>query len=144
MLNIKAGLLPTREQLLELYADAGWTAYTGDPDRLERAVRQSQTVYTAWVDGTLAGLLRTVGDGETILYVQDILVLSAYQRRGIGKALMDRMEADHGEVRQKVLSTDDTEKTTAFYRACGWRPMSEFGCVTLLKLYGKEYDHESI
>lgn len=133
MLKIEKGLLPAREQLLELYADAGWTAYTDDPDRLERAVLQSRTVYTAWADGRLAGLLRTVGDGETILYVQDILVLRAYQRRGIGKALIDRMAADCAGIRQKVLSADDTKQTTAFYRACGWRPMSEFGCVTFMK-----------
>ena len=74
ILEIKIGLFPRREQLLELYTDAGWIAYTSDPDRLERAVRQSQAVYTAWDGSRLAGLLRAVGDGETILYVQDLLV----------------------------------------------------------------------
>lgn len=133
MLKIEKGLLPARGQLLELYADAGWTAYTGDPDRLERAVRQSQAVYTAWMDGRLAGLLRTVGDGETILYVQDILVLKAYQRQGIGRALLEKLLADYPQVRQKVLSTDDTEPALAFYRACGWLPVGELGCVTLMK-----------
>lgn len=133
MYEIKTGIIPTREELLRLYANAGWTAYTDDPDRLERAVRQSRAVYTAWADGRLAGLLRTIGDGETILYVQDILVLKEYQRRGIGKTMMERMAADCAEIRQKVLTTDNTEKTAAFYRACGWLPMSEFGCVTFMK-----------
>ena len=129
----KAGLFPSREQLLELYADAGWAAYTREPDRLERAVRQSLAVYTAWDGERLVGLIRAVGDGETILYVQDILVLGRYQRQGIGRALLERLCGDFAHVRQKVLLTDDAPETTAFYRSCGWAPVGKFGCISFMK-----------
>lgn len=129
----KAGRFPSREQLLELYADAGWAAYTRDPDRLERAVRQSLAVYTAWDGERLVGLIRAVGDGETILYVQDILVLARYQRQGIGRALLERLCGDFAHVRQKVLLTDDTHRTTAFYRACGWTEVGNTGCIAFIQ-----------
>lgn len=127
MYQIKANHIPSMEKLLDLYTNAGWTAYTADPTRLERAMRGSHAIYTAWIDGTLAGLLRTVGDGETILYVQDLLVKQAFRRRGIGRALLARAVGDEN-VRQKVLLTDSTPEVAAFYRSCGWLPVEQAGC----------------
>ena len=80
MITIETKRIPCREELLELYADAGWTAYTDHLDRLERGVAASLAVYTAWEGDALVGLLRAVGDGETILYLQDLLVRSSHRR----------------------------------------------------------------
>ena len=133
ILEIKIGLFPRREQLLELYTDAGWIAYTSDPDRLERAVRQSQAVYPAWDGSRLAGLLRAVGDGETILYVQDLLVHTRYRRQGIGRALLERVRADFAHVRQKVLLTDAGDsQAVVFYRSQEWIPAEKAGCAVFL------------
>lgn len=62
------------EDVLRLYASVGWTAYTDDPAALERGFRHSLLVLAAWEDGELAGLIRAVGDGATIVFIQDILV----------------------------------------------------------------------
>lgn len=69
------GKLPEREAVRRLYDDAGWIAYTCDMDALERALRASLYLVCAYDGDTLCGLLRAVGDGQTILYIQDILVL---------------------------------------------------------------------
>lgn len=133
MCQLKIGIVPSKEQLMRLYEDAGWTAYTMDPERLERAVGKSNSIYTVWEEETLVALLRTVGDGETILYVQDILVLKGHQRRGIGKTLLTRVLEDNPKVRQKVLMTDDLPETAAFYRSCGLRPAGEYGGVAFCR-----------
>ena len=65
---------PTREELVSLYDSVGWSVYTRTPDRLEAAIGASLRVVTARVDDELVGLARIVGDGLTILYLQDILV----------------------------------------------------------------------
>ncbi|WP_430038931.1 GNAT family N-acetyltransferase [Peribacillus simplex] len=39
---------------------------------------------TAWDDDKLVALIRVVGDGQTIIYIQVILVLENYQDQGIG------------------------------------------------------------
>ena len=133
MITIETNRIPCRDDLLELYGDAGWTAYTDHPDRLERGLARSLAVYTAWEGDTLAGLLRAVGDGETILYLQDLLVRKAFQRRGIGGALLRRMVEDFPQVRQKVLLTDAADRRALdLYRACGWRGAEELGCTALL------------
>ena len=133
MITIETKRIPCRDDLLKLYADAGWTAYTDHLDRLERGVAHSLAVYTAWEGETLVGLLRAVGDGETILYLQDLLVRSSHRRRGIGRELLERMTADYSQVRQKVLLTDAADRRALdFYRACGWTQAEELGGTALL------------
>lgn len=126
--------LPSREQLLALYDSVGWSAYTCEPDRLERAVAASLSVFTAWDGSHLVGLLRAVGDGETILYIQDLLVAPAWQRQGIGRRLMETCLETYPHVRQKVLLTDNTEGNLAFYRACGFVPSGDYDCTAFLRL----------
>ena len=134
MLKIRSDVIPSREQLFALYSDVGWTAYTRDMDCLERAVAASLAVFTTREGDRLVGLLRCVGDGETIVYIQDVLVLAAYQRRGLGRRLMVACLERYREVRQKVLLTDDTEETAAFYRSCGLIPAAEAVSVAFLRL----------
>jgi len=107
--------------LLNLYNDAGWFVYTRNPEQLTQAIRQSLSVYTAWENEQLVGLIRVVGDGLTIIYVQDILVLKSHKRQGIGKKLMEKVLEEYKSVRQKVLLTDDTPETRGFYKSLGFR-----------------------
>lgn len=98
----------------------GWNVYTHNPNRLAQAVGASLRVITAY-DGTeLVGLARIVGDGLTIVYLQDILVRPSHQENGIGRALFEQAFEPFGDVRQKVLMTDDEPRQLAFYRAMGF------------------------
>ena len=74
------------EALLELYASVGWTAYTREPETLERAFDGSTYVVGAWEADELVGVCRALSDDASILYVQDILVDPDHQRRGVGRA----------------------------------------------------------
>lgn len=60
--------------LEDLYTDVGWSAYTKDVDRLQQSVENSLYVLTAWHEDELIGLIRVVGDGLSIIYIQDLLV----------------------------------------------------------------------
>ena len=115
------------EDILPLYASVGWTAYTDAPDALRRGFAGSLLTLAAYEGKTLAGLVRAVGDGATVVLVQDLLVFPQYQRRGIGTALMRAVMERFADVRQLQLMTDDTEKTLAFYRSLGLRELSDFG-----------------
>lgn len=93
--------------VLALYQAVGWSMYTRDPKKLERAIAQSLSVLGAYDGDQLVGLIRAVGDGETILFIQDLLVLPSYQRQGIGRQLVDALVDQFPQVRQRVLLTDD-------------------------------------
>ncbi len=112
--------IPSEGELVELYDSVGWTSYTRDPELLASAVEASLTVVTARIGGELVGLARAVGDGLTIVYLQDILVDPHYRRHGIGRELFERVFAPFGNVRQKVLLTDDKPAQRLFYQAMGF------------------------
>lgn len=116
---------PTRAELVALYASVGWSAYTRDPDRLVAAVEASLRLVTARQDGALIGLARVVGDGLTIVYLQDLLVAPGSQRRGVGRELFRRALAPYDDVRQKVLLTDDDPSLRAFYEAMAFTEAGE-------------------
>ena len=118
--------LPTRAELMDLYASVGWTNYTKHPAALEQALRSSSFVVCARSDtgksdtGELLGLARTVSDDVSICYVQDILVQPGAHRQGVGRALMEAVLTRYAHVMQQVLITDDGEAQQAFYRSLGF------------------------
>lgn len=112
--------LPAQNEAIRLYDSVGWSAYTRDPALLMASLTGSHRVYTARTGSDEpVGLARTISDGATICYLQDILVQPSHQDRGIGRALMDRILADYGHVRQVVLLTDDEPRQRAFYESHG-------------------------
>lgn len=112
--------LPALDELVALYDSVGWTTYTQDPERLHDAVNRSLRVVCARDADRLVGLARVVGDGLTIIYLQDILIHPEYQRRGIGRQLFTRVLDPFEDVRQKVLITDDESRQRSFYEAMGF------------------------
>ena len=120
MISFKEEVNLQEEQLKELYNNVKWSAYTDDLPRLVSAINHSLKVITAWDEDKLIGLIRVVGDGQTIVYIQDILVLENYQNRGIGSELLSRILALYSDVRQKVLLTNDVEDVRAFYEKNGF------------------------
>lgn len=127
------GTSPNMPMLMDLYRDAGWTAYLDDPKNSMAGVMASRRLVTAWDDTTLVGLARSVGDGKTIVYVQDLLVMSAYRRRGIGKGLMRRLLQGEN-VRQTVLIADDSPWLRNFYKACGFENVADYHCAGFIKV----------
>ncbi len=104
----------------KLYNDAGWSAYTEDLDVLESALTHSLDVITAWEDEELIGLIRTVGDGQTILYIQDILIMKSHRDKGIGSMLLQEVLEKYKHVRQKVLLTEEARNVRHFYEKNGF------------------------
>lgn len=130
---IKQHIRPEVGKLLDLYNDVGWSAYTNDKDRLKNAIDNSLEVWTVWDGDSLVGLARIVGDGYTIIYIQDILVLESYHGQGIGSKLLKLILAKYKSVRQIVLMTDDTEKTINYYQKNGLVKASDYKCVAFMK-----------
>ncbi len=122
------------DEIFELYKSVGWCSYTNRPEMLEHAFKHSLKVLGAHDKDKLVGIIRAVGDGYSILFIQDILVLPEYQRKGIGTKLLNSMLNLYPNVYQTQLVTDNTEKTVAFYKSCGFLPYSKIGCEGFIKI----------
>ena len=133
-MEIRAYTEYNEAEILGLYASVGWTAYTDDPAALRNGFANSLLTLEAYEEAALAGLIRVVGDGHTIVFVQDILVRPQFQRRGIGSALLQAVLNRYAGVRQIELLTDDTPETAAFYRSMGFRELTELGCRGFMKI----------
>lgn len=87
----------------------------------------------AYENDKLLGIIRVVGDGVTIVFIQDILVFPRVQHKGVGTALLKAVLDRYPEVRQIELTTDNTPKTVAFYRSLGFSEFSEIGCCGFMR-----------
>ena len=120
-------------EILRLYTSVGWTNYTDNPEMLRNAYLNSLKIYGAYVDDKLIGIIRVVGDGYSVIFIQDLLVHPEFQRKGVGTLLLKKVLCDYGSVYQKHLITEDTEKTTLFYKSLGLIDNSEIGCKAFSK-----------
>ncbi|SFB98927.1 Predicted N-acetyltransferase YhbS [Alkalibacterium subtropicum] len=121
-------------KLVALYESVGWVGYTEHPEKMEKILAGSLTYFSAWKGDQLVGLIRTVGDDASILYIQDILVHPDHQRLRIGSALVNKVLDKHAHIRQIVLLTDDTEKTQAFYTSLGFQSSKALHSVAFIKM----------
>ena len=101
-------------EIMTLYSSVGWSNYTINPVMLGQAYKSSLYILAAYDDDKLVGILRAVGDGASIVFLQDLIVLPEYQRQGIGSQLMRRVMEKYADVCQLQLLTEASEKNSAF------------------------------
>ena len=129
MITIKKKEIVKLEDVLHLYQAVGWTNYTHQPQMLEQALSHSLAIYVALDGDAVVGLIRLVGDGFSSVFVQDLIVLPIYQRKGIGSALIKEALEDYKDAYQVQLVTDQTERTLGFYHSMGFEILSTYNCI---------------
>ena len=123
----------TVEDVLPLYEAVGWTNYTTKPEMLKAAFENSLHIIGAFnKDEKMIGVLRGVGDGASILFIQDILVTPEYQHQGIGTKLLQQTLEKYKNVYQIQLATDDSTKTVSFYESNGFTSLTSLNCVSFI------------
>lgn len=122
------------DEVMALYSAVGWKNYTDHPDMLEAAYSHSLCAVGAYDGDRLIGMIRAVGDGCSVVLIQDLLVLPEHQHKRVGTALIQSILNRYADAYQIQLLTDDTERTTAFYRSVGFVPAGDFKCLAFLKM----------
>lgn len=123
----------TLVDLMPIYEAVGWTNYTTKPEMLKAAFENSLHVLAAFTEeGILVGVLRAVGDGASILFIQDILVTPEYQHQGIGTKLLQQTLEKYKNVYQIQLTTDNSMKTISFYESNGFTSLTSLNCVSFI------------
>ena len=135
MINYQTSQTIDTDALLNLYNSVGWVSYTREPNKLMTAISRSFFVLSAWDEAELVGLIRCISDGETILYVQDLLVLPTYQNQGIASNLMTQTFEKFKAIRQKVLITSEAPDVRHFYEKHGMVSCDQGQTVAFYKEY---------
>lgn len=121
-----------KEELRLLYHDTEWINYGNDIEKTKRAIEKSLCTIGAFHNDKLVGIIRVIGDDERIIYVQELVVLKQYKRRGIGKTLIKLIKNKYNHIKDIVLITDNTDnnpETNGFYRSLGFKEASEYGTI---------------
>ncbi|MFE9205501.1 GNAT family N-acetyltransferase [Micromonospora sp. NPDC007230] len=83
--------LPTVEEFVAVTTAVGWTeAY--DPAAIPASLAASLHGVVAVEGDRVIGIGRLIGDGAIYYYLQDLAVVPERQRRGVGAAILDRLE----------------------------------------------------
>ncbi|MCP4132197.1 MAG: GNAT family N-acetyltransferase [bacterium] len=106
----------TEEQAGELFLSVDWES-GGHPRKLFTALNKADSVYTAWYNNSLIGLINALSDGEMVVYFHYLVVKPAYQKKGIGKKLLTLMLEKYKKVPTKLLISYDEQ--ISFYKKCG-------------------------
>lgn len=105
-----------------------------EPQEIEKKLQRDPDLFlVAEAEGRIVGAVMGGFDGRRGL-VYHLAVEPAFRRRGVGKLLMDELEARlraRGCIRAYLLVTPDNESAMRFYEGSGWKEMN-------LHLYGKD------
>lgn len=108
----------TSKELEELFLSVEWSS-GHYPDKLETAMRNYQTVFTAWDGDKLVGLISAMDDGIMTAYIHYLLVRPEYQGKGIGAQLIEKTKEKYKDYLRIVLVA--YTKECGFYERCGFK-----------------------
>ena len=105
------------KELQDLFLSVNWEAGRF-PEKLAVAMEHSDTVFSAWDNDKLIGLINALDDGVMTAYVHFLLINPAFQGKGIGKELLRMVTETYTDYLRIVLVADDKE--TGFYQNSGF------------------------
>lgn len=104
-------------EVIELYQKNRWSS-AEKPDLLLPALKNSDTLVTARIDGKLVGIGNAISDGYLVVYFPHMLVDPDFQGKGIGRKMMQVLLEKYAGFHQKMLTADG--KAVEFYEAMGF------------------------
>ena len=112
----------SKKQLQELFLSVEWSS-GNFPEKLVTAMKNFDTVYSAWDGEELVGLISAMDDGIMNAYVHYLLVKPDYQLKGIGKGLVERVKNHYKDYLKIVVIT--LNENARFYEYCGFEKQED-------------------
>lgn len=105
------------DEVVAVYRANAWSS-ADKPRQLLAALRNSDALVTARIDGRLVGLGNAISDGHLVVYYPHFLVHPDCQRQGVGRAMMQVLMQKYAGFHQQMLTADG--KAVEFYKSMGF------------------------
>ena len=114
------------EQILALYKQAGWWNEPIDEksyERVRRIISDTFCFVIARYQDRIVGMGRSISDGVSDAYIQDVVVDKDFRRQGIGEAIIHRIVQFLLEHNIRWIALISEPGSEEFYRQIGFRDM---------------------
>lgn len=124
-IQIKIVQHAAKDDLLSLYLEAGWydPASGEDDGFLDRIVPNSAIFVGAFDQKKMIGMGRALSDMASDAYIQDIVVLKAYRKQGLGKKIVQMLVKKLKKAGVDWIGLVAQPGTTKFYKSIGFQPL---------------------
>ncbi len=107
----------SRDELERLFLSVEWSS-GHYPDKLVIAMKNYDTVYSAWDGEKLIGMICAMDDGIMTAYIHYLLVDPEHQGQNIGRTLVEMAREHYRNYLRIALIAYDKE--LSFYEKCGF------------------------
>ncbi|WIV13301.1 GNAT family N-acetyltransferase [Proteiniborus sp. MB09-C3] len=111
---------PSVEEYIKLRNSVGWKIL--QHDKIEKGLDNS--IYCICVEDqdNIIGLGRIIGDGGTVFYIQDIIVVPSYQKQKIGTLIMTKLMEyiDNNCINEAIIGLIAISELDKFYKKFGF------------------------
>ena len=121
-----------QQQLQDLFLSVEWSS-GHFPEKLVEAMRHFETVFTAWDDDKLVGLICAMDDHIMTSYVHYLLVRPEYQHQAIGRRLVEMVKERYADYLRIVLVAYNEELD--FYQSCGFKKADDASAMFITSLW---------
>jgi predicted N-acetyltransferase YhbS len=118
-ITYEIGIVPPVEKIVDLYQTSGINRPVLDFKRIEEMYKNSNLVVSAWDGDDLVGISRSLTDFSYCCYLSDLAVRNVFQRKGIGKKLIELTKAKIGP--QCMLLLLSAPGAVNFYPKIGFK-----------------------
>ena len=118
--------LPDPTEYFALFESTGWNQEYGmTAEEVQRAIRESWCVITAYDDGKLIGTGRVISDGVFHALIVDVIVRPEYQKQGVGTLIMQRLLERCRAARLRDVQLFCARGKAQFYQKLGFVSRAE-------------------
>ena len=108
----------SKEELEDLFLSVEWSSGRY-PEKLVVAMKNFETVYSAWDGDKLIGMICAMDDGIMTAYIHYLLVNPDYHGNKIGRTLVEMVKEKYSDYLRIVLVAYNDELN--FYENCGFK-----------------------
>jgi ribosomal protein S18 acetylase RimI-like enzyme len=112
----------TKEELEDLFLSVEWSSGKY-PEKLVISMKNFKSVFSAYDNDKLVGLICVMDDGIMNAYIHYLLVNPKYQGLKIGKTLVEKVKEKYKDYLR--IAVIGYHKAIKFYEACGFTKSEE-------------------